>query len=73
MSRKLEINHGLARRQRYLEFHQACVEEAPLYNKFSETEKQYALFTDVSFCLVGKLLYGVPYDKSQKLLEENKN
>lgn len=36
-------------------------------------EKQHALFTDESFCLVGKQLYGVVYDKSQKLLEENMN
>lgn len=48
-------------------------EEAPPCNKFSEMEKQHALFTDESFCLVGKQLYGVPYDKSQELLEENMN
>ena len=29
-------------------------EEAPLYNKLPETEKQYALFTDGSCCIVGK-------------------
>ena len=29
-------------------------EEAPLYNKLPEKEKQYALFTDGSCCLVGK-------------------
>lgn len=70
---KLRINHGLARQQRFLECHQASAEEAPLDNKFPETEKQYAMFTDESFCLVGKQLYGVPYDKSQKLLEKNMN
>ncbi|PKU42450.1 hypothetical protein llap_7250 [Limosa lapponica baueri] len=30
------------------------VEEAPLYNKLSENEKKYALFTDGSFQIVGK-------------------
>ncbi|KAK4831281.1 hypothetical protein QYF61_016751 [Mycteria americana] len=30
-------------------------EEAPLYNKLPENEKQYALFTDGSCCIVGKL------------------
>ncbi|KAK4830649.1 hypothetical protein QYF61_012492 [Mycteria americana] len=29
-------------------------EEAPLYNKLLENEKQYALFTDGSCCIVGK-------------------
>ena len=29
-------------------------EEAPLYNKLPENEKQYALFTDVSCRIVGK-------------------
>ncbi|KAK4810639.1 hypothetical protein QYF61_007376 [Mycteria americana] len=29
-------------------------EEAPLYNKLPENEKQYALFTDGSCCIVGK-------------------
>uniref|UniRef100_A0A8V5GQ22 ribonuclease H n=1 Tax=Melopsittacus undulatus TaxID=13146 RepID=A0A8V5GQ22_MELUD len=29
-------------------------EEAPPYNKLSESEKQYALFTDGSCCIVGK-------------------
>ncbi|KAK4823426.1 hypothetical protein QYF61_002112 [Mycteria americana] len=32
-----------------------CAEEAPLNNKLSENEKQYALFADGSCCLVGKL------------------
>ncbi|KAM6086134.1 uncharacterized protein LJ206_007568 [Theristicus caerulescens] len=31
-----------------------CAEEAPLYNKLPENEKQYALFTDGSCRLVGK-------------------
>ncbi|KAK4832259.1 hypothetical protein QYF61_021611 [Mycteria americana] len=31
-----------------------CAEEAPLYNKLPENEKQYALFTDGSCGLVGK-------------------
>ncbi|KAK4815961.1 hypothetical protein QYF61_010455 [Mycteria americana] len=31
-----------------------CAEEAPLYNKLPENEKQYALFTDGSCCLVGR-------------------
>ena len=29
-------------------------EEAPLHNKLPENEKQYALFTDGSCCIVGK-------------------
>ena len=29
-------------------------EEAPLYNKLPENERQYALFTDGSCCIVGK-------------------
>ncbi|KAK4807032.1 hypothetical protein QYF61_000361 [Mycteria americana] len=32
-----------------------CTEEAPLYNKLPENEKQYALFTDGSCRIVGKL------------------
>ncbi|GAB0205175.1 ribonuclease H-like [Grus japonensis] len=31
-----------------------CVEEIPLYNKLSENEKPYALFTDGSCRIVGK-------------------
>ncbi|XP_072706101.1 uncharacterized protein [Ciconia boyciana] len=31
-----------------------CVQEAPLCNKLSENEKQYALVTDGSCCIVGK-------------------
>ncbi|KAK4810804.1 hypothetical protein QYF61_008776 [Mycteria americana] len=31
-----------------------CAEEAPLYNKLPENEKQYALFTDGSCHIVGK-------------------
>jgi len=31
-----------------------CAEEAPLYNKLPENEKQYALFTDGSCRIVGK-------------------
>ena len=32
----------------------AHAEETPLYNKLPENEKQYALFTDGSYCIVGK-------------------
>ncbi|PKU30873.1 hypothetical protein llap_18822 [Limosa lapponica baueri] len=31
-----------------------CAEEAPLYNKLPENQKQYALFTDESCCIVEK-------------------
>ena len=31
-----------------------CAEEALLYNKLPENERQYALFTDGSCCIVGK-------------------
>ncbi|GAB0189109.1 hypothetical protein GRJ2_001376200 [Grus japonensis] len=31
-----------------------CAEEAPPYNKLTEDEKPYALFTDGSCCIVGK-------------------
>ncbi|GAB0209796.1 hypothetical protein GRJ2_003445300 [Grus japonensis] len=32
-----------------------CAEEAPPYNKLPENEKQYALFTDGSCCIVGNI------------------
>ena len=56
----------------------AWAEEAPLYNKLPENERQYALFTDGSCRIVesiegGKLLYGVLHDKLQKLLKEKVN
>ncbi|OPJ66715.1 hypothetical protein AV530_016722 [Patagioenas fasciata monilis] len=55
-----------------------CAEEAPPYNTLSETDKQYALFTDGSCCLVGnteggKLLCEVPHDKLQKPLKDKVN
>ncbi|GAB0204239.1 ribonuclease H-like [Grus japonensis] len=31
-----------------------CAEEAPLYNKLPENEKQYVVFTDGSCCIMGK-------------------
>ncbi|KAK4832852.1 LOW QUALITY PROTEIN: hypothetical protein QYF61_025872 [Mycteria americana] len=46
-------------------------EEASLYNKLPENEKQYALFADGIGG--GRLLYGVLYEKSQKLLKEKGN
>ena len=42
-------------------------EEAPLYNKLPENERQYALFTD------GSCQYGVLYNKLQKLQKEKVN
>ncbi|RMC19169.1 hypothetical protein DUI87_03773 [Hirundo rustica rustica] len=47
-------------------------EEAPPYNELPETERQYALFTDGSWRIVGanrngKLQYGAPHDELHKL------
>lgn len=49
-----------------------CAEEALLYNKSPENEKQYTLFTDGS---IGgrKMLCGVPHDKLLKMSKENVN
>ncbi|KAK4810718.1 LOW QUALITY PROTEIN: hypothetical protein QYF61_007692 [Mycteria americana] len=52
----------------------ARAQEAPPYNELSEDERRYALFTDGSCCVetieCGKLLCGVPHDKSLKPLKE---